>query len=168
MKVFAVVVALMNLAGDFPSSAQLAIQNPHHLPVPEQKASVLMSTACRVIAEHLRWPKERHATEASATSTSFWGDQMPLVYVTAWNAQNVAPDMSSGSVLTRTAPISCAAASGILSYTYSCAPAVNPSASADWPKPCWPDMWCRLGLINAATAPQEIVPLACRKLLAPG
>lgn len=52
MKVFAVAVALMILAGVFPSSAQLTIQNPRHLPVPEQKASVLMSTACRVIAEH--------------------------------------------------------------------------------------------------------------------
>jgi hypothetical protein len=52
MKAFVMAFLLVVAAGDFPSSAQLTIQNPHHLPVPEQKASVLMSTACRVIAEH--------------------------------------------------------------------------------------------------------------------
>src|SRR5579864_3357255 len=52
MKVFVLAVVLVVVAGNFPTSAQLTIQNPHHLPVPEQKASVLMSTASRVIAEH--------------------------------------------------------------------------------------------------------------------
>jgi len=49
MKVFVVAFLLVVAAGEFPGSAQLTIQNPHHLPVPEQKASVLMSTASRVI-----------------------------------------------------------------------------------------------------------------------
>jgi hypothetical protein len=49
MKVFVLAVVLVVVAGNFPTSAQLTIQNPHHLPVPEQKASVLMSTASRVI-----------------------------------------------------------------------------------------------------------------------
>ena len=52
MKVLVVAVAAVVMSASFPSSAQLTIQNPHHLPVPEQKASVLMSTAGRVIAEH--------------------------------------------------------------------------------------------------------------------
>jgi hypothetical protein len=63
MKVFVLAVVLVVVTGESPSSAQLIIQNPHHLPVPEQKASVLMSTACRVITEHFALSK---------------GDQHPL------------------------------------------------------------------------------------------
>jgi hypothetical protein len=45
---------LANKPGRASSSAQLTIENPSHLPVPEQKASLLLSTACRVIAEQFR------------------------------------------------------------------------------------------------------------------
>lgn len=52
---FVVLAVLMFLVIAGPSSqAQLAIENPRHLQVPEQKASLLLNTACRVVAEKFR------------------------------------------------------------------------------------------------------------------
>jgi len=52
MKVSVIAAVVLVLATNSSSLAQLTIQNPDHQAVPEQKASLLMSTACRVTSEH--------------------------------------------------------------------------------------------------------------------
>ena len=54
MKFFVIAVGLFVMAVGPSSRAQLAIENPGHLQVPEQKASLLLNTACRVVAEKFR------------------------------------------------------------------------------------------------------------------
>ncbi len=50
-----VLAALLSFMAAGPySQAQLVIENPGHLQVPEQKASLLLNTACRVVAEKFR------------------------------------------------------------------------------------------------------------------
>lgn len=53
---YAALAALTFLMALTPRSAtaQLAIENPSHLQVPEQKASLLLNSACRVVAEKFR------------------------------------------------------------------------------------------------------------------
>src|SRR5690348_11632762 len=55
MKFSVISVVLIVMATGLPSPAQLAIENPGHLEVPEQKASLLLNTACRVVAEKFRF-----------------------------------------------------------------------------------------------------------------
>jgi hypothetical protein len=57
MKLSVIAALLVVIATSSPSAAQLTIVNPNHVPVPEQKASLLLSTACRVIAEKFRISK---------------------------------------------------------------------------------------------------------------
>ncbi len=54
MRFYVIAVALLVMVAGHFSPAQLAIENPGHLQVPEQKASLLLNTACRVVAEKFR------------------------------------------------------------------------------------------------------------------
>lgn len=51
---FSVLAAVLLLATSSSSPAQLAIENPGHLQMPEQKANLLLNTACRVVVEKFR------------------------------------------------------------------------------------------------------------------
>lgn len=44
-----------------PVLAQVHIQNPKHLPVPEEKAQVIFNTACRVVADEFHVPHSQLA-----------------------------------------------------------------------------------------------------------
>jgi hypothetical protein len=57
MKVSVVAGLALILAAQCSSLAQLTIENPKHIEVPEQKANFLLNTACRVVGEKFRISK---------------------------------------------------------------------------------------------------------------
>ena len=73
MRLSAIAALAITIAISSSSLAQLTIQNPAHLEVPEQKAKLLMSTACRVIAENFRIGN--HASDFSLTLVLGAGDE---------------------------------------------------------------------------------------------
>ncbi len=75
-----------------PVLAQVQIQNPKHLPVPEYKAQVIFSTACRVVAEEFHVPQSQLAFpvvlflgEKSQRYTADEGTGTYAVYLRQWD-----------------------------------------------------------------------------------
>ena len=52
----AIKILFLFLLAACPALAQIRIENPKRLPVPEEKAQVIFSTACRVVAEEFHVP----------------------------------------------------------------------------------------------------------------
>lgn len=79
----AIKILFLFLLAACPVVAQVKIENPKHLPVPEEKAQVIFSAACRVVAEQFHVPHSHLA--------------FPVVLVLGEQSQRYTADEETGT-----------------------------------------------------------------------